>query len=149
MKELGLTVDRQTAPLSMQLSTNEAELGDSNAYPVKVNKQLKGNDVINQFYVQVVLQCTSSESSESSTETVDAKYVVGADGGHDVAPVLQLVILLFQALILGSANRWKLLWKAVRLVRLNILWHNPVLLAYSRRRIHMGRYRLHSPNRSP
>ncbi|KAF7974514.1 hypothetical protein HWV62_12092 [Athelia sp. TMB] len=39
MKELGLTVDRQTVPLSMQLSTDEAELGDSNAYPVKANKQ--------------------------------------------------------------------------------------------------------------
>ncbi|KAL4251565.1 PheA/TfdB FAD monooxygenase family protein [Abortiporus biennis] len=61
MRERGLEVDRPIIPTSLELSTEESELKDPNAYPVKVElKHLEDN----------------------TTETVRAKFVVGSDGAH-------------------------------------------------------------------
>ncbi|KZP03084.1 FAD-binding monooxygenase, partial [Athelia psychrophila] len=67
MQPLGLVVERQTVPVSMQLSKDPAELNDPNAYPVKV-----------------VLQHLDSNATQgdAETETIHAKFVVGADGAH-------------------------------------------------------------------
>lgn len=65
MKDLGLTVERQTVPVSMHMSKDEAELNDASAYPVKV-----------------VLQKLNASPNEVATETVHAKFVIGADGAH-------------------------------------------------------------------
>ncbi|KZP17569.1 hypothetical protein FIBSPDRAFT_746817 [Athelia psychrophila] len=67
MQPLGLVVERQTVPVSMQLSKDAAELNDPSAYPV-----------------HVVLQHLDSNATQgdAETETIHAKFVVGADGAH-------------------------------------------------------------------
>ncbi|KAF7964521.1 hypothetical protein HWV62_6261, partial [Athelia sp. TMB] len=62
LKDIGHVVDRQTVPVSMHLSKDEAELRDSSTYPV-----------------QMVLQHLNDEAAR---ETVHAKFVVGTDGAH-------------------------------------------------------------------
>ncbi|KAL4251566.1 PheA/TfdB FAD monooxygenase family protein [Abortiporus biennis] len=61
MREQGLEVDRPTIPTLLELSTDESELKDANAYPVKV-----------------VLK----HLEKDTTETLRAKFVVGSDGAH-------------------------------------------------------------------
>ena len=41
MKSKGLSVQRSTIPLSIELSDKESELQDPNAYPVKVSLQIR------------------------------------------------------------------------------------------------------------
>ncbi|KAF7969243.1 hypothetical protein HWV62_27888 [Athelia sp. TMB] len=58
LKDIGHVVDRQTVPVSMHLSEDEAELRDSSTYPVQ------------------------HLNDEAARETVHAKFVVGTDGAH-------------------------------------------------------------------
>ncbi|CDO68389.1 hypothetical protein BN946_scf184815.g36 [Trametes cinnabarina] len=61
MKTVGLGIDRPTIPISIELSEDEAELSDPQAYPVKVVVQhLDRNDI----------------------EVIRAKFVLGSDGAH-------------------------------------------------------------------
>ncbi|KAI0291528.1 FAD binding domain-containing protein [Multifurca ochricompacta] len=64
MKKEGLEVERPIIPVSLQISEDPKALADPHAYPVKV-----------------VLKHLDWESGED-TETVRAKFVVGADGAH-------------------------------------------------------------------
>ncbi|KAI0361721.1 hypothetical protein OH77DRAFT_1469669 [Trametes cingulata] len=63
MKRADLGIDRPTVPVSIELSEDEVELRDPQAYPVKV--------VVNHL-----------DRSSDGTEVIHAKYVLGADGAH-------------------------------------------------------------------
>ncbi|KAH9851893.1 FAD binding domain-containing protein [Lenzites betulinus] len=63
MRPQGLDIDRPTIPTSIELSEDEAELKDPQAYPVKVVVQHLDRDTDN-------------------TEVIRAKFVLGADGAH-------------------------------------------------------------------
>lgn len=63
LAERGVTVDRPTRPTSLTLSTNAEELQDTNAYPVTA-----------------ILEHLQTGDKEKSSETVYAKFVIGADG---------------------------------------------------------------------
>ncbi|KAN0088187.1 FAD binding domain containing protein [Tylopilus felleus] len=65
MKSLGVEVERSTMPTRIQLSTNEAELADPEAHPVKVT-----------------LEHLEEPDGEPHEEIVHAKFVLGADGAH-------------------------------------------------------------------
>ncbi|KAF9648655.1 hypothetical protein BDM02DRAFT_3155659 [Thelephora ganbajun] len=62
---MGRAVERPIKPTSIELSQNEAELRDPRAYPVKVH-----------------LKRLNAADEQSSTEIVNARFVVGADGAH-------------------------------------------------------------------
>jgi len=58
-------VERPIKPTSIELSQNDAELKDPKAYPIKVHlKRLNATD------------------EQSSTEVVNARFLVGTDGAH-------------------------------------------------------------------
>ncbi|KAI0773244.1 FAD binding domain-containing protein [Trametes elegans] len=63
MRSHNLDVERQTTPTSLELSEDEARLSDINKHPVKVVLEHMDRD-------------------HHSSETVHAKFVVGADGAH-------------------------------------------------------------------
>ncbi|KAI0628052.1 FAD binding domain-containing protein [Trametes polyzona] len=63
MRPQGLDIDRPTIPVSIESSEDEAELKDPQAYPIKV-----------------VLQ--HLDRTMNTTETIRAKFVLGADGAH-------------------------------------------------------------------
>ncbi|KIM44405.1 hypothetical protein M413DRAFT_442389 [Hebeloma cylindrosporum] len=65
MREFGLDVTRPAIPVSIQLSEDELELKDPDAYPVRV-----------------VLRHLGHENNADETEVVHAKFVIGADGAH-------------------------------------------------------------------
>ncbi|KAI0036198.1 FAD binding domain-containing protein [Vararia minispora EC-137] len=65
MRKEGLEVDRPIIPTALEVSSDEEELSNPNAYPVKVT-----------------LQHLDAESEEERTEVVRAKFVVGCDGAH-------------------------------------------------------------------
>ncbi|KZV70845.1 hypothetical protein PENSPDRAFT_685128 [Peniophora sp. CONT] len=67
MRKEGLEVERPIVPVSLEVSTDETELQDPTAYPVKVTLQHLDAD---------------SEELENKTEVVHAKFVVGCDGAH-------------------------------------------------------------------
>ncbi|KAI9458436.1 FAD binding domain-containing protein [Lactarius psammicola] len=64
MKREGLQVERPIVPVALQVSDDPKELADPHAYPIKV-----------------VLKHLAKASGDD-TETVRAKFVVGADGAH-------------------------------------------------------------------
>ncbi|KAI9455214.1 FAD binding domain-containing protein [Russula earlei] len=64
MSKEGLQVERSIVPISLQISEDQKQLADPHAYPVKV----------------VLKHLTRGAGDE--TETVWAKFVVGADGAH-------------------------------------------------------------------
>ncbi|KAJ7573876.1 FAD binding domain-containing protein [Mycena floridula] len=61
----GVYVDRPTEPISLHISETETELLDPNSYPIRV-----------------VLNHLDPSTRQSTTETLNAKYVVGADGAE-------------------------------------------------------------------
>ena len=63
LAEHGATVDRPTRPTSLTLTDDEKDLQDPNSYPVTA-----------------ILEHMPTESKQMSTETVHAKFVIGADG---------------------------------------------------------------------
>ncbi|KAF8470314.1 FAD binding domain-containing protein [Russula ochroleuca] len=66
MRKEGLQVERPIVPISLQMSDDPKEVADPHAYPVKV-----------------VLRHLDRDSGDGDdTETVRAKFVVGADGAH-------------------------------------------------------------------
>ncbi|KAI5120427.1 hypothetical protein M0805_009889 [Coniferiporia weirii] len=65
MHEHGLEVDRPMEPIHISLDDREEVLASSDSYPVKVT-----------------LKHSGTGESEEETETVNAKYVLGADGAH-------------------------------------------------------------------
>lgn len=64
MQKEGVQVERPIIPIALQISDDPKELADPHAYPVKV-----------------VLKHLAKEPGDD-TETVRAKFVVGADGAH-------------------------------------------------------------------
>ena len=80
---MGRTVECPIRPTSIELSQNETELKDPRAYPVKVCHP----DVLTCWYIhlrrlrtQVCLQQLDAADERTSTEVVNARFVVGADG---------------------------------------------------------------------
>ncbi|KAI0259427.1 FAD binding domain-containing protein [Gloeopeniophorella convolvens] len=65
MSKEGLEVERPIVPVSLQVSEDPKELADNRSHPVKVQ-----------------LRKLAPKDGESDTETVRAKFVVGADGAH-------------------------------------------------------------------
>ncbi|THH17443.1 hypothetical protein EW146_g3360 [Bondarzewia mesenterica] len=65
MRKEGVEVERPMIPTSLELSTDQTELEDPQAYPVKV-----------------VLKRLDVEGEANNTEVVHAKFVLGADGAH-------------------------------------------------------------------
>jgi phenol 2-monooxygenase (NADPH) len=63
LSERGVAVDRSIRPSALTLSSDEKELADPHAYPVKA-----------------VLEHLRTADNEKNTETVYAKFVIGADG---------------------------------------------------------------------
>ncbi|KAJ3558697.1 hypothetical protein NM688_g764 [Phlebia brevispora] len=62
MSSMGVGVDRPVTPISLEISKDEAELQDSQSYPVKVLLKHLRDEALN--------------------EVVYARFVVGADGAH-------------------------------------------------------------------
>ncbi|EKM48994.1 uncharacterized protein PHACADRAFT_202149 [Phanerochaete carnosa HHB-10118-sp] len=65
LKDAGVLVERPCEPVSLELSSNEDELKDPTSYPVKIT-----------------LEHHSAAPGMHSSETVCARFLVGADGAH-------------------------------------------------------------------
>ncbi|TDL26709.1 hypothetical protein BD410DRAFT_825808 [Rickenella mellea] len=65
LRTKGVEIDRPIQPTAIELSTNEEELKDPHSHPIKVD-----------------LKRLDAEPGHNDTETVRAKYVLGADGAH-------------------------------------------------------------------
>jgi len=82
---MGRTVERSVKPISIELSQSEAELRDPKAYPVKVcplhfSGSPDGHACAEFAPNQVHLKRFNTTDEQSSTEIVNARFVVGADG---------------------------------------------------------------------
>lgn len=86
MKSLGVEVERSTMPTRIQLSTNEAELADPEAHPVKVNYLYPHRCMHLRGQFQVTLEHLEEPDGEPHEEIVHAKFVLGADGSEPHFP---------------------------------------------------------------
>lgn len=73
MRESGIIVQQPTIPISIHLSDDESELQSMDSYPIRVvlNGLKFGAD-----------PASGDLSGDNATETVRAKFVIGADGAH-------------------------------------------------------------------
>ncbi|KAG8900286.1 hypothetical protein FRB99_006141 [Tulasnella sp. 403] len=83
LAEHGIEVDRPMQPTSLELSQDEAELNDPQAYPVKVVlKHLNEAHAISLTKQENQTPNGTPTDGVEDTEVVRAKYVLGADGAH-------------------------------------------------------------------